>query len=264
MGRPLGFSTLGCPDATVHEVAALARRHDCAHVELRAHPDGPIHVGMSATERALWTAGLADAGVRPVDVASYVALAETSMDTRAVVESGRAHVALAEDLGASGLRVFGGGPGDPDTAERARERLSALLDATGDSEVGIWLETHDRLPRGADAAAVLDGMPPRAAAIWDVAHPWHHGEEPRDTVRQLADRLALVQVKDVRSREDVRPVLPGSGAIPLHAVVAALSAHDWDGPLSLEWERAWFPDLPDLDAALPAARAWLASPGRHA
>src|SRR5262245_45152350 len=31
-GRPLGFSTLGCHDATLDEVLALASRHECAHV----------------------------------------------------------------------------------------------------------------------------------------------------------------------------------------------------------------------------------------
>lgn len=261
--RLRGFSTLGCHDASAREVAALARRHDCDMVELRAHPDGPVHVGMSGVECDEWVRALADAGVRPACVASYVALADPSRDTQRVVEDGRAHVALAEGLGAPGVRVFAGGPGDAGTAERTRIRLEALLRATEESDVGIWLETHDRLPRGADVAGVLAGLPGRAAAVWDVVNPWRFGEAPLDTARLLAGRIALVQIKDVASPHDLKPVLPSCGTVPLPELLAALAGKGWPGPVSLEWERAWFPEIPPLDEALPAARDWLASSARE-
>jgi sugar phosphate isomerase/epimerase len=52
-------------------------------------------------------------------------------------------------------------------------------------------------------------------------------------------------------------VLPGTGVFPMAALRAAL-AGGYSGPLSLEWERQWHPELPPLDLALRAAaeRAW--------
>jgi hypothetical protein len=31
---------------------------------------------------------------------------------------------------------------------------------------------------------------------------------------------------------------------------------DWSGWVSLEWEKAWYPDIPPVEVALPAAARW--------
>ena len=251
----LGFSTLGCPQASAMEIVALAARHDLHHVDLRAHPDGPLHVGLPADDRRHWRAALADAGIAITTVASYVKLADDSADTQAVVDDARRHLALADDLGAEAVRVFTGGSGDLDTTRRARERLAAILEATDDRAPRILLETHDARPRGRDVAEVLDGMPEPAAAIWDAVIPWAAGEAPEDTATALAGRIAMLQVKDAIGTQ---PVLPGTGGVPLDRILAALTDLGWSGVLSVEWERAWYPDLPPLDDAINAAQDWIA------
>ena len=50
-------------------------------------------------------------------------------------------------------------------------------------------------------------------------------------------------------------VLPGAGEFPMEALRAALEADGFAGPVSLEWEKFWHPDLPPLDTALAAAAA---------
>jgi len=244
---------LGCPHASAEEIVAVAGRHDVRHVDLRAHPDGPLHVGLSADDRRRWRTTLERAGIVITTVASYVRLADDSVDTAAVVADARRHLALADDLGAEAVRVFTGGPGDPGTVQRSRERLAAILDIGG-GPARLLLETHDTRPRGQDVAAVLDGMPDRAAAIWDAVIPWAAGETPEDTAAALSGRIAMVQVKDAVG---VRPVLPGTGEVPLARLLSALESLGWAGVLSVEWERAWYPELPPLDDALPAARAWV-------
>jgi sugar phosphate isomerase/epimerase len=256
---PLGFSTLGCPTDPPNAIASTARRHGIHHVELRAHSDGPVHVRMPHEVRRNLLDAMTAADIVVVNLASYIELADAGVATRAVVDDALRHIELAEQLGASAVRVFGGGPRDDSTVAHSRERLDAVLAATAGSDVAILLETHDRLPRGQDVADVLADMPARAAAVWDVVNPWRTGETPEATARALDGRIALVQVKDALSPENVAPVLPGTGAVPLAPVLEALASRGWYGVLSLEWERAWYPEVAPLDAAIPAARSWLAS-----
>jgi sugar phosphate isomerase/epimerase len=98
-------------------------------------------------------------------------------------------------------------------------------------------------------------MPDRAGAIWDAVIPWAAGEAPEDTARALSGRIAMVQVKDAHGTE---PVLPGTGEVPLPRILATLADHGWSGVLSVEWERAWYPELPPLDEAITAAKSWVA------
>ena len=99
---------------------------------------------------------------------------------------------------------------------------------------------------------------PGVGAVWDVLHTWRAGETPVEAVSALGPRLRLVQVKDATGPAASDPLtLPGEGALPVADVLGALAGAGYAGWLSLEWERPWSPDLPDLDTALAATRPWL-------
>ena len=49
-------------------------------------------------------------------------------------------------------------------------------------------------------------------------------------------------------------VLPGTGEMPTGEVLTLLRRDAFRGAVSLEWEKMWHPYLPDLSAALAAAR----------
>lgn len=51
----LAFSTLGVPGLPIPEVVALASSTGYQGVELRAHPEEPVHPGIGARERARWS-----------------------------------------------------------------------------------------------------------------------------------------------------------------------------------------------------------------
>ncbi|MFE4717661.1 sugar phosphate isomerase/epimerase, partial [Streptomyces sp. NPDC056728] len=48
----LAFSTLGVPGLPLADVVRLADDHGYHGVELRAHPEEPVHPGLGLTERA--------------------------------------------------------------------------------------------------------------------------------------------------------------------------------------------------------------------
>ncbi|MEU1022969.1 sugar phosphate isomerase/epimerase, partial [Streptomyces sp. NPDC005904] len=101
------FSTLGVPGLPLPDVLRLATDNGYHGVELRAHPEEPVHPGLGALERADVAAAFQAAGVEILGVAGYVRVAEPGDDGPVLAELA-AHVALARDLGAPFVRVLPG------------------------------------------------------------------------------------------------------------------------------------------------------------
>ncbi|OKI12769.1 sugar phosphate isomerase/epimerase family protein [Streptomyces sp. CB03911] len=240
----LALSTLGTPGTPLADSVALARSFGLDGLELRLHPDTGVHAGLDATGRAAVVRTLG--GLPAFCLSGYVRICEPG-DDEPVIEALRADLRLARDLGAGHVRVF---PGGEDLDAGAR-RLAAVAD----EGPRVLVETHDALPTGAAVAALLERAP-HAGAIWDLLHPWRHGEEPAETLRLLGDRLACVQIKDAASATDTTPVPLGTGAVPLAAARRLLDG--FDGWVSLEWERTWYPDVPPVEYVLPGALDWIA------
>jgi sugar phosphate isomerase/epimerase len=248
-------STLGLPDAGLDEIVAVLSAGGCSGVELRAGEKQPVHTALTRTERTEVRRRLAEAKLKPLAVSSYVGICAPG-DDRAIVDDLVAHVDLAADLGAVGVRIFPGGAGDGADDERGARRLT---DAAGPAErrgIRLLVETHDSHPRGTDVARLLDRTGrDDIGVIWDFVHPWRSGESPAETYEAIGPRLAYVQLKDAVPPE---PALIGHGKVPLDDIRAVLTKHGYEGWWSLEWEKAWYPDIPPLSEALASAAAWLA------
>lgn len=250
-------STLGLPDAGLDEIVEILTAGGCAGVELRAGENQAVHTGLSQAERAAVKTRLAQARLHPLAVSSYVKICAPG-DDQPIVDDLLAHVELAADLGADGVRIFPGGDGDPaaeqDNDERGRRRLRQARDRG----VRLLIETHDSHPRGQDVARLLAPLDDTTTVgvIWDFVHPWRNGEDPTTTYDAIAPWLAYVQLKDaVPPMERPAPALIGAGEVPLDDIRNVLK--DYDGWWSLEWEKAWHPDIPALPEALDSARGWL-------
>jgi sugar phosphate isomerase/epimerase len=252
----LAFSTLGVPGLPIPDVVRLAADTGYHGVELRAHPEEPVHPGIGAAERARVVAEFKGAGLAVLTVAGYVRSAAAGPDEPALDEL-RELLRLAHDLGAAHVRVFPGG-GDLDAAEadaNAARRLAAAAPYAADLGVRLLLETHDSHRTGADVTRVLGLVGHRSVgAIWDVMHPWLGGEDPSATHPALAPYLGYVQVKDIASADDTTPLPLGAGVLPLAECVELLSRAGWDGWLCWEYEKRWYPGAADLPGLLGPAR----------
>lgn len=259
--RPLGFSTLGAPGMSADGVAALAHRAGFGAVELRVGDDERIGLHSSEADRASWRATLAGARVRVLSVNSYLTISTSRPE---IADDLIATIELARDVGAAGVRLFvGDEPHDGGALSHGERRAVALLtsvapqaDAAG---VDLLLETHDSHPTAARMRRVLDALSgptaqARVRVIWDAVHSWAAGESFGTTRTLLGDRLAWVQVKDVRSASDPMPVPLGSGGFPIRECCDALEAST---AVVLEWERRWHPELPRLEEAAAGMRAWM-------
>jgi sugar phosphate isomerase/epimerase len=257
----LAFSTLGVPGLPLPDVLRLATTHGYHGVELRTHPEEPVHAGLGPGERADVAAEFKAAGVELLGLAGYARVAAPG-DDGPVIEEIRALLDLAHDLGAGFVRVFpGADPGQsPQDADAvAARRLGTAAQDAADLGVRILLETHDSHRTAADAIRVLGLVGHRhVGSLWDVMHTWLGGEQPSESYAALGPYLGYVQVKDIASVDDTTPLPLGAGVLPLAECVEVLSRHGWDGWLCWEYEKRWYESAAPLPELLGAGRDHLA------
>ncbi|MCC9305996.1 sugar phosphate isomerase/epimerase [Kitasatospora sp. RB6PN24] len=253
----LAFSTLGLPGRPLTDALRLATAHGWAGLELRCALGEPVHLELTAAERAAAAREFTAAGITPLTVAGYLGVAAPGGDAEPVAEL-REQLRLAADLGARYLRVFPRGGTGPaaETDRRAAARLAAAADTAHSLGVRILLETHDSHRGGRDVARVLDLVGhPSVGALWDVMHTHLAGEAPAQSHAALAPHLGYAQVKDIAGPDDLAPLPLGAGVLPLADCVALLAPDCW---VSWEYEAPWFPHVPPLDDLLGPGAALLA------
>lgn len=259
------FSTLGCPDATLAEVLALATRHRIEALELRAlggTVDLPSYWRTAGETPTSLAATMAASPIKVVAIDLSLKLADSTDDDW--LDALATFLPWAEALGGVNLRVFDGGKtADTATLERMTRRVAWWQDLRGTRgwRSDIMIETHDSLFTAA-AINALTARAPAARILWDSHHTWKRGgEDPLVTWQAIKPQVVHVHVKDSISTPSARHpftyVLPGEGEFPAAPLLTNLQA-EFCGPVSLEWEKLWHPYLPDLPAALTAAtqRHW--------
>ena len=192
----LAFATLGCPNWDLPTIARRAAEYGYDGVELRGVAGQHISPDLTLPQRQQTRRLFSDSGVEIAALMAYTrfAAATEAADQRAQEETLIRFIELAADLGAPVVRTFGGDvPSDGDWAgavARVAESLNNCAPAAEDHGVAIALETHDAFSRGAGVADVLAVTPsPAVGALWDLLHPYRHGESPEDTAALLRGRI---------------------------------------------------------------------------
>jgi sugar phosphate isomerase/epimerase len=233
-------------------------------IEWRGGPDGHAGPHLPVPERHAIRRAMDDRGLTAVAVTTYTDLVHPSAAVRqASVDELLRHAEVATVLGAPSLRAFPGDRSDDVPEEellaRAADTLRRAAGALEGSGVGIALEPHDALMSSTTVARLLVRVDHRGVgAVWDAGNTWSIGEQPEEGIEALGPWLRYVQVKDgIGRRPDWRLTLLGEGEVPLARALDLLARDHSDTPVSIEWERPWYPELPAADVALPAGLAYL-------
>jgi sugar phosphate isomerase/epimerase len=252
------FSTLGCPDWTVDQVLRCAE--DCGYegLELRGLQNEmylPDHPDLAPRARAGFRARFESIGCEIACVSSSARLTDPPSPARTrCLDEARAFVDLAVELGAGLVRLFAGKIAEGDDRRRSAGRM---VDALAELEpharsagVRLAVETHDDWCLGADLAPVTARLDsPFVGVLWDVNHPYRHGEAPEATAQAVGQLLFHVHMKD--GVQGGSYTLFGEGDLPLRPILLALRDMGYAGHLSLEWEKKWHPEIEEPEVALP-------------
>jgi sugar phosphate isomerase/epimerase len=247
----LAFMTFACPNWTVPQIIDGAQRFGYHGVEIRVdaqHAHG-LEVSTPAETRREAVRQCADAGLEIPCIATSLKVARSGKAGQAQREAALPLLDLAVDLGAKGLRIFGGEPVRDDestsssvSVEReeaitwAVENLKQLAPEAQSRGVEFWFETHDYFRLGGDTAAVIRQVDhPSVLCNWDVMHPQCNGEEFAQTKVLLDGIVAHTHFHDTRSADPHTICAFGDGTLPLTEMLRWLQSQNFDGYLSAEF-----------------------------
>lgn len=283
----LSFSTLACPDWTWYDVLERGPHYGYAGVEIRMLENQVNLLELKefrTTEFARRRDELSAAGFRVCGLASSVRFDyATDEELQAQIGIGERYIDLARGLDAEFVRVFGDvlppasdGPGRERVMGQIVAGLSRLGSYAAERHVQVLIETHGDFADTARLAQVLERVGnPYVGAVWDTHHPWRFfGEELAESQARLDPWIRHTHWKDSASQsrksqsaelddaeEKARQlmsghrgadyVLLGRGEFPAAECLRLLRAMNYQGWYSLEWEKAWHPEIEPPDVALP-------------
>ncbi|QYY36912.1 TIM barrel protein [Ruficoccus sp. ZRK36] len=251
------FSSMGCAELTLPQIAALADSAGIGLLELRA-VGGKINIPELATEDN-WLARSPSEllGGSPAEVVAF----NSSVWLHKPFEDGlneiKAFAPLMAHFGAGSLRVFDGKLdlfNDPDTAWQWLDNWEKARAENG-WNFSLSVETHDSLFTAEEVDILLSKGHENVTLLWDSHHTWRKkGLDPLESWDTLRPWTTHIHVKDSLPEPSAKLpytyVKPGQGEFPLRALLDRLEADGFSGPVSLEWEKLWHAEMDPLPDAL--------------
>jgi len=200
----------------------------------------------------------------------------------------RDYIEMAAALGCPFIRVFGDflscdPPSRLKTLSQIACQLADLGAVAARSGVRLLLETHGDFtstPAIRELTTCWSGndrmvFPPGTGLLWDTHHPWRFHDEPlaetwaaigphvwhthwKDSVAEskrtlsAEEQAAEAQAKSINAgHRTAQYALFGQGEFPIDETLALLQHAGYTGWYSLEWEKAWHPQLDGPEVSLP-------------
>ena len=254
------FSTLACPEWDIRTVISRAQEFGYGGIEWRGGPQGHLRPGMPLSEIRDLKKRMLDSGLVSLAVTAYTTFVspDERIRTSSLNELKR-YLDLAAEAGAGFVRTFLGElPNGADRSDAYPYILDCLKEGAAYASacgVAIVIEPHDDFVLARSIDPILKQIDqPSLSVIWDFGNAYAAGEEPEEGFGLLKGRIAYVQVKDGRGRGQSWRLCPvGQGEVPLAKIFGLLLDAGYQGAFSIEWERAWHPELDPPEVALPAA-----------
>lgn len=209
------------------ELGRLVSGIGFAGAEIPVRDTAYVTAATAETELPKFTAQLRSEGVEPISVASD--LSEPVF--AACAEAGVPMIRIMAELGPDGYAA---------SVRRNRVMLeeAAVLAERYDVQVGVQPHHGRYVASTLGVLQLLEGLPGRFKLVWDAAHDALAGDHPAVTLELGADRLGIVNLKNVqyiRTDGVWKPyfVHAEDGLSDWSAVFAALQKLNYTGPICL-------------------------------
>jgi len=257
----LSFTTLGCPDWTLEQVAACVRPMGYDGVELRTAADGN-HLSPDASDAELAAAveTFQRAGSSVISIMGYCRFAFTNPAEVAANQAlMRKYFRIATAFKAPYIRTFAGQI--PQGADKdaitmiVADAIAPLAREAADQGLTIGLETHDDWCAGKRVMQVVNRVDsPGFGVVYDIYNAYQSGLESWDTTYETVKKhIVYCHLKDGYTLPDGSShyVYVGAGDMPMRELLGRFKRDKYQGYFSLEWEKKWHKDLPPPEQAFP-------------
>jgi sugar phosphate isomerase/epimerase len=262
------FSTVSCPAWDFEQIVARAREYGYDGVEIRAFSNESVltaaNVFLSDPQKV--RRQFESAGVEICCLASSIAMTQEKKRDRALADDLRRHIDTAQQIGCSIVKIF-------DTQARpgwSRANIGILLadwllplaDYAGDRGIIIGVENALSFRNAKELWAIVDRMNhPSVGVAWDLFNAAMVGEGPAYSVPTLNSKIVYTQVKDAKLGPlGATLVRIGEGDCKVRDFLRRLRGVGYEGYVTVEWEKAWLPNLAEPEEILPHAieklRGW--------
>jgi len=236
------FMTFSTPELPLAEILAMAKDFGYDGIEPRIGSGQRHGIELASSPEARHDAWqLAEAqqiAFACVATSCVFANPETNGQHRADLAQA---IALAADIGAPCIRVFGGQIPAGVTREAAialvAESLLSVADLAEQRGVSVCLETHDDWCNPAHVAEIMRQVDHPAIAVnWDIMHPVRTaGVTIDDSFALLRPWIRHLHIHDGTPGEPLTLLPIGEGAIDHRRAIALLYQLGYTGFLSGEW-----------------------------
>ncbi|MFW5856153.1 MAG: sugar phosphate isomerase/epimerase family protein [Bacillota bacterium] len=260
----LAFTTLGCPDWDLETIINNAAKYGYDGVDFRGY-QGEMDIyrlsEFSSNSQDTY-ARFKDAGLEvPCFSSSVRFYSEDKKQVNNFCEEIKHYTELCHIFKADYIRIFGGKIKEErsrkDAIEMARENLFKLVQPLENTEIKLLVETHDDW---VDSNYLLEVIKEfnreNVGVLWDIHHPYRYADEsPATTWSIFGDRIEYTHWKDSylldKSTSDNQLCLMGEGDLPLKEFYQVLKDNNYNGYLTLEWEKKWHPEIAEPEVAFP-------------
>jgi len=262
----LSFSTLSCPEWSWDKIVREAARLGFGGIEVRGVAGEMLlpkvevfrPENLENTMKQLKKEGL------EIPILDTSCRFHEAGDFDKYLEEGRMTIDLANKMGVKYIRVFGDKIPNPEKKDEIISSiirgLNALCDYAAGKKVTVLLETHGDFASLETLWPIIEGVRSlQFGILWDIEHTFKvYGEDVKEFFEKVRPLIKHVHVKDARRLDkEFKLCEIGAGDVPIKKVIDVLKSVNYEGYLSLEWEKKWKPELDEPEIAIPAYKEYM-------
>ncbi len=253
----IAFSTLCCPNYEWKDVFSMATDLGFDGIEVRhiQEDEAKSPFSYDKCDETVETLGKLKIEIPCLSTGGCLKIDSAWEETKTEILT---YIKIASKLKTKYIRILADLHESPEGEvddDKVSERIKELVPFAEESGVTLLVETNGVYADTKRLASLLNSVASdNVAALWDVHHPYRFfGEDAETTLTNLGAYIKHVHVKDSVMGEDgkVSYKILGEGDIPLNDIMLALKSINYEGYVTLEWVKRWYPDLIDACIIFP-------------
>jgi len=264
----ISFCTMACPGLGAAKAADLALKWKFNGLDLRASdylgelPAQPSPGQITEVRRELEDRGLIISGLLCYNPALDLS------DPSPFKEALKFYRDVSAELGTRSFRIFGGDPGQEEEnyLQKFAEILNEVLDSWPEN-LQMRLQHHQGSLSWKQALKLNKLVKnPNFAPVFSPDHCFLMSENLNTALEEALNTVSQIYISDLGpgafpEERQWDAVLPGTGQVPLEAILRRFHNASFTGTYTFKWEKIWQNRIPEANEALEHFQTWFKSIG---